>query len=228
MQPVVWRIEHYPSLDSSQDELRRRLDAGADIHGLAVRVDVQTAGRGQRARDWSSAAGGSWQSAALRGNAHPASPLFIALGLAGTLRQLPGAAGLRLKWPNDLLLQGRKFGGVLCEASRGYLLIGVGINVRNEPPPDATRLGEAEPGQVHSLVLDGITAGWRLMREQPGLLPEAWAEYDALYGQKLQLERAGVQLSGTARGVDLSGRLKLRTAEGELLLDSAAGLRRTA
>lgn len=220
-----WRIEQHDSLDSSQDELRRRLQAGSVVHGLVVRAAVQTAGRGQRARDWSSGRGGSWQSVALQGDAHPASPLFIALGLARVLRGLPGADGLLLKWPNDLLLGGRKAAGVLCEYSRGHLLVGVGVNVHNEPPEGAARFGSARLADVNRLVLDGILTGWQLMQEQPAQLPEAWAEFDALSGRELQLQRSGAVLSGTAAGVDASGRLRLRTDSGEQLLDSAAALK---
>ncbi len=226
MRPAEWRIEHFRALASTQDELRSRLIGGDRIDGLVLRADVQSDGRGQRARDWASAAGGSWQSAALKGPALPAAPLFIALGIAGALNsELPPGGKLQLKWPNDLLQSGLKVGGILCEVTSGHLLCGVGVNVDNQPPAGAGRLAGLPLSRVHSLVLDGIGAGWRLMTEHPEQLQDSWAGLDALQGRQLQLELNGEQLSGKAAGIDGTGRLRLLVADGELLLDSAAQLR---
>lgn len=226
MQPPEWRIEHFPELASTQDELRGRLNGGGPVDRLVVRADVQSHGRGQRARDWASGAGGSWQSAALMGPVLPASPLFIALGIAEAFNsELPAECQLQLKWPNDLLQSGLKVGGILCEVTRGHLLCGVGVNVDNQPPAGAGQLQGLPLNRVHSLVLAGISAGWRLMSEHPEQLQDSWAGLDALQGRQLQLELDGERITGIAAGIDRAGRLRLLVGDGERLLDSAAPLR---
>lgn len=221
-----WRIVEFSELDSTQDEQRRRLEQGVDVDRLVIRAAVQTGGRGQRGRDWHSGLGGSWQTAALKGAALPASSLFMGVGIAAALNGASGAeAQLKLKWPNDLLLQGRKVAGILCEASRGHLLVGVGVNVGNAHPAFAASLGGLELEQVHALVLQGIDAGWRLMQDEPANLEREFAPLDALAGKTLGFERGGVTHTGVADGIDKEGRLRLITAAGVLMVDSAVSLR---
>lgn len=225
MPDVRWRVERFGQLSSTQDELRRRLKSGEPVAGLVIRTAEQTAGRGQRQRDWLSGPGGSWQSAALKGPVLPAAGLFIAIGVAQALNGALSTNRLQLKWPNDLLLAGSKAGGLLCESSSGHLLAGVGVNVRNEVPPGAARLEELEPAEVDELVLRGISSGWQLMHSRSSELPALWAPLDALAGQQLELRSRGKTIRGTAAGVDATGRLRLLSEAGEKLLDSAAELR---
>lgn len=217
----AWRVERHAQLPSTQDELKARLEAGADVHGLVIRADSQSAARGQRRRDWLSGTGGSWQSAALRCPLVPAATLFIGIHVADALNaRLPGAP-LRLKWPNDLLQDGRKTAGILCEYSSGHLVAGVGVNVANEVPDGATRLSGLDPETVHGLVLEGIRRGVMAMLEEPETLEADFARLDAFRGRRL----SGGGLEGEAAGVTPDGRLRLLTAEGVTLLSSAAGLR---
>src|SRR5690554_639511 len=109
---LSWRIEEHASLASTQDELRKRLNAGNEVAGLVIRAARQSAGRGQRARDWFSAEGGSWQSAALRGSVSPGVALFMGIGIAQAFQPVLDPDRLLLKWPNDLLYRGRKAGGI--------------------------------------------------------------------------------------------------------------------
>ena len=225
MEAPAWRVEEFRELDSTQDELRRRLDAGQDIDGLVLRAGVQTGGRGQRARDWQSGEGGSWQSAALLGHALPASSLFVAICVARQLNSALSGTGVMLKWPNDILLDGLKVAGILCEYTRRHLLVGVGVNVSNEVPEGAGTLGQLELDQVHRLVLDGISAGWQMMHLRAEQLAAAYAELDSLRGRELEFSRAGESYRGIASGVDLVGRLRLETAQGIRLLDSVSSLK---
>lgn len=221
-----WRIEEHAELDSTQDELRRRLESGENVERLVIRAAVQTAGRGQRSRDWQSDDGGSWQTAALKGHALPAASLFMAIGIARQLNSaLDPERQLNLKWPNDILLAGRKVAGILAEYSRGHLLVGVGVNVNNRHPATAAPLSPLPLDQVHTLVLEGVAQGWHMMHEESGLLAAEYRKLDSLHGKQLQFSRAGVHHVGTADGVDLSGRLRLDTGKDVMLVDSAVSLR---
>ncbi len=127
---------------STQDELHRLAEAGAPA-GTAVVAESQAAGRGSRGRSWVSAPGGLWLSVLWRGQADLAQLLSIRAGLA-IAKLLDGLGGLppvRLKWPNDIIVDDAKVGGILCEgrwgATNGWVAVGLGLNVTNPLPSDA-------------------------------------------------------------------------------------------
>lgn len=215
---LTLRIFDYDTLPSTQDELRRRLLAGEDVHGLVVRAACQTQARGQRARDWCAERGGSYQTLAVRdpgledtpGDARTPQPhaaLVLALGLAEVLPRYGVRVGL--KWPNDLLYRGKKLAGVLVEAVRGHLLIGVGMNVNNSVPEGATGLRGWDLDGVHMVVLEGMQRGLAHLGNPAFNLPEAYAPFDLLWGEKLELFAGGVLRQGIGAGVDAGGRLQL-------------------
>ena len=122
---------------STQDEAHRRAAGGAPS-GTLVLADAQTAGRGRQGRAWHSPAGrGVWLSLLLRPASAPqGGALAIRCGLAclaALAEAVPGVAA-RLRWPNDIVVAGRKLGGILCEArwsgaDASWVVVGVGLNV---------------------------------------------------------------------------------------------------
>lgn len=226
MESPDWRILEFDRIDSTQDELRRRLVRGEDIDYLVVRASMQSQGRGQRGRDWLSEPGGSWQSVGFKGFALPASSLFMGIGIVNELSWALSDHRLKLKWPNDILShQGHKIAGILCEYRQGHLLVGVGVNVNNEPPEGAGALTGLPLSVVQERVLAGTAAGWQMMHLRPEELASSYARLDSLHGQRMRFERGGQIYEGIASGVDVAGRLRLLTGEGELLIDSATKLR---
>ena len=148
-QPLPWRLVWQPVTASTEAELDCLLERGLRPP-LAVIARRQTRGHGQRGRRWHSPAGGLWLSAA-RPWAVPA-PGRAAPAWAATLGLCLQLEGLglqpRIKWPNDLLLEGRKLAGVLPRLRwRGSTLlgcrVGIGINGLNRVPPGAIALAEA-------------------------------------------------------------------------------------
>jgi len=135
--PLVRRFHHCPSVPSTQDEVRRLVAApGAPDQGagLLLVADAQTAGRGRLGRNWHSPAGaGLWLSLSLAPRRPRAEwPFVTALAALAGREALAGSAGLDsgIKWPNDLLVRGRKIAGVLAEsATGGPLVLGVGVNL---------------------------------------------------------------------------------------------------
>lgn len=133
---------HYPAVDSTNDEVIRLAQNGAP-DGTWVVADEQTAGRGRRGRPWQSAKGNLFCTGLLRlaPGEGPVSQLsfLIALALFDTLSQWVDADRLKLKWPNDVLLDGRKVSGILLEsASSGHredrwVAAGVGVNLAFYP-----------------------------------------------------------------------------------------------
>jgi len=152
-QPLPWRLVWQPITASTEADLDRLLERGLRPP-LAVIARRQTRGHGQQGRRWLSPAGGLWLSAAMpwavsapaiAAQAIAAPALAVSLGLCLQLEGL----GLqpRIKWPNDLLLEGRKLAGVLPRLRwRGSSLlgcrVGIGINGLNRVPPGAIALAE--------------------------------------------------------------------------------------
>ncbi len=211
--------------------------AGAPT-GTAVQSDEQTGGRGTQGRSWSSPPGGIWVSVVL----HPPDPaaievLPIRLGLA-LADLLTGwittDVPITLKWPNDLLLNGRKLGGILCEARwRGgaclWVVAGVGINLANPLPTlpqGAARLADV------GAALDPVDAGARVIAvitgvgECTGWLSVAeltdWGRRDALRDQMIEQP-----IAGRVRGVTSRGGLEVVDRDGVVHTTVAGVDRRT-
>lgn len=205
------RIVSYDLLGSTQDELRRRLSAGEDVHGLVVQAAAQSAARGQRARDWQAGRGGSYQTLAVRGTFPGHAALATALGIAEVLPTYGVQAGL--KWPNDLLYRGKKLAGVLAERVQGHLLVGVGLNVNNEVPEGATGLRGWDVQGANMVVLEGLARGLAHLADPAFDLTGAYRPFDLLLGEALELRVGDTLHRGTGAGVDASGRLLLRQGE---------------
>ena len=210
-----WRIEHHDVVTSTQALMRARLDAGEDVDRLVIRAAEQREGRGRQARRWESEVGGSYQTVALRDAdgalQKPCTTLALALGIAQRLNE---REAVRLKWPNDLFLEGGKVGGVLAEYRQGHLLVGVGVNVDNATPPGAQRLRAFSLEEVHEAVLAGLELGLEHLA-YPRQLRLRYRRYDYLYGKELELLADGRTWRGTGLGIDEEACLRLIFRGGE-------------
>ena len=172
--PAGWQLRHLAVCTSSEDELDGWLRAlGPDAQttlqsrSLAVVAERQLQGRGQRGRVWQSPPGGLWLSAAMAWPSAGGAPLTLAaaVGLALQLEAL--GLSPRIKWPNDLLLEGRKLAGLLARLRLAgsrvrWAQVGVGLNGTNPVPTGAIGLGtclapeRAEPAALLPLALAGL------------------------------------------------------------------------
>ena len=214
---VAFKIETHACIPSTQDLMRERLEAGERVHGLVLRALEQTAGRGQRRRDWWSGPGGSYQTLAVRDSVPPVlgkpyAAIAVATGLAQTLPEY--GIQLGIKWPNDLHYRNKKVGGILCEYVRDHLLAAVGVNVNNEVPPGATALRGLDPEGVSGFVLAGVQQGLKLLNEPALNLPAAFAPYDVLAGREVELTLGHERVRGVAGGLCAEGCLQVVTEKG--------------
>jgi len=222
---IITRVEWMEETPSTNT-----LALAAREDGLVFVADSQTAGRGQHGRHWASAPGlGLWFSVCLEGSPQGlnfAAPLAIrdALSLY---------APVNIKWPNDVLHDGRKLCGILIEHRSGWNALGIGINVNHtqEDFPDdlretATSLGivtgapcAREAVLTHVLTyLDARLAEWR--GGAHASLYRAWADACGIIGQPVH--RAGV--SGVAEGLREDGALLVRTSDGIVTLTGWPGM----
>lgn len=137
--PIV--IEWFDEVESTQAVARQRVEAGLD-GPRAFAAAVQTKGYGRHGRVWQSPEGGLWMTIALPSVAPEVVATAgvragVACGEVVESLVQRGGGSVELKWPNDVLVEGRKVCGVLCEsishAGRGWLLVGIGINANNRP-----------------------------------------------------------------------------------------------
>jgi BirA family biotin operon repressor/biotin-[acetyl-CoA-carboxylase] ligase len=228
---VLWRIEEFDEIDSTNSWLRDRAAQGEPA-GLVARADFQHAGRGRLDRRWEAPPRSSLlTSILLRPDLDETSLHLATVAVALSARDaLTRLVGLRpdLKWPNDLVVADRKIGGILAEAVRSpdgslAVVVGLGLNLRYPGPPEAggtcvrdeTGLN-IEPRAALDILLDELSRRVELLAATGR--PTLRAQYESALttiGRQVRVERSGDVLEGEATGVDESGRLLLRTASGE-------------
>ncbi|MCK9284860.1 MAG: biotin--[acetyl-CoA-carboxylase] ligase [Rhodocyclaceae bacterium] len=222
-------IDVVAECDSTNSRLLARAASGA-ASGTVLAADAQTAGRGRLGRQWASAPGDSLTFSLLwrfpPGSGAPAAlSLAVGLALALGLEQL-GAAGVALKWPNDLLYRERKLAGVLIELQPGDIrsaVIGIGINLRRPcslpPGVEAAALNEALAAVSREAVLGALLQNLctTLDRYSNGGFAALRAEWQARHawaGRPVRISGGGSDSSGRCLGVDDDGALLLATESG--------------
>jgi BirA family biotin operon repressor/biotin-[acetyl-CoA-carboxylase] ligase len=217
---------------STNDEAKRGAKAG-EASGATWVAESQTAGRGRQGRAWVSPRGENLLfSVLVRVRCAPARlpPLALVAGLAARdaiARALP-SRDVKIKWPNDVVVEGKKVAGVLVEATlQGSaveaLVVGIGINVHTrEFPPDlaprATSIAllathPPDRGDLLAEVLAGLDRDLELVAARGlGLIHARLTSADALRGAPVTSDSG----AGVAEGIDLEGRLLVRTQKGIL------------
>ena len=204
---------------TSTMDVARRLAENNPQETIVVLAEEQTAGRGRLDRSWESPKGGLWASIVL-----PSPPysdllsIVAGLSVANTLRKATGL-DVKIKWPNDIVFEGKKMGGILVEIpSKSYAIIGVGVNVNNDPPlPTATSVKTVLGKEVD---LDGLLKAIieELNRVLKSSRRETLARYKALLstiGKMVRIKFVdGKVIEGTAVDVADNGALILETPSG--------------
>ena len=233
--PGVLRVLWYPSVTSTMDVAAEAVRNGA-AGGVVIVADEQTAGRGRLGRTWNSPPGaGLYLSIILRPpfdeeqqRAFSLVTLATGVGVHGALAAVTGLA-TELKWPNDVMIGGRKLAGILAEGSslgttEQAIVVGIGINLlRSSRPPEiaerATSIEEEAGSTVdRKALLEGVLAGvtsrfselWS--GDADGIL-RAWrAVAPCACGARVEVVDSGKQ--GVTAGIDASGALLVATADG--------------
>jgi BirA family biotin operon repressor/biotin-[acetyl-CoA-carboxylase] ligase len=229
-------VHHFETLDSTND-LAKELAAQGAPEGAVVVAEAQTGGRGRLGREWDSPSGvGLYVSLVLRPMLPPMELPQITLTTAvAVVRAVRRVAGLApgIKWPNDLLLNGKKLGGILTEMETEsdrirHVVVGLGLNVNNPGfPPElaatATSLTLAA-GKTFSRV--HLLQAWLEEFEElygrflnlgfPEILKE-WKSSAVTLGKMITVRQGPREISGQALDVAPDGALLLRTANGEMV-----------
>jgi BirA family transcriptional regulator, biotin operon repressor / biotin---[acetyl-CoA-carboxylase] ligase len=233
------RIEWFASIDSTMNAAAD-LARGGCPSGTIAGAEEQTAGVGRHGRSWHSEPGeGLYASFVLRWDL-PAEKLplvMLALGLA-THRAIEQIAGLApdLRWPNDVLLDGKKCAGILARAENQAIIAGIGINVNHESFPVeisdlATSLRLAGASVKREDLLVGLAraiddVGDILMDQGADAILRAFTHASSyVSGRRVRVDQDGVMLEGTTYGLDSAGFLRLQQDNGTVTTILAGGVR---
>ena len=232
--PAGYRRIAFDRVDSTNDVARRFAEAGAG-EGLAITAQRQTSGRGRQGRSWISPHGNLHATFLLRPPVRAAQAgefgFGVAVALAETIEDL--AAGCvrggeaKCKWPNDVLVAGRKIAGILME-SRGtpetldWLIAGIGVNVAEAPADTswpATSLAAlgVEPSVERTLeALARRLDRWYRRWLADGFAPlrESWLARAHALGRTFRIRRNGGEREGKFVGLDAGGALVLELPGG--------------
>ncbi|OFW97379.1 MAG: biotin--[acetyl-CoA-carboxylase] ligase [Alphaproteobacteria bacterium RIFCSPHIGHO2_12_FULL_66_14] len=226
--PDGWTLVALDSVGSTNDEAAHLADAGA-AEGTVVWARQQTGGRGRRGRHWASPAGNLYSSTILRPDCtalHATELGFVAALAVSDI--VPAGREVKVKWPNDVMVDGGKIAGILLESSLGqgglveHVVAGIGINVGFAPQLPEMRYPGAALGGSVEVALEKFThalaarlAKWR--REGFETVREAWLAKAGPIGAKVDVKLGEELVRGRFAGLD---------HEGALLLDTPAGPRK--
>jgi len=228
---VGQRVIYYPTLTSTMEVAKREAQQGA-AEGTVVVAGEQTAGKGRKNRTWLSPRG----SIALSVILHPSVaylPYLIMLASLAVTHSIVAVTGLQpqLKWPNDVLVNGKKVSGILIESSlRGnivdYAIIGIGVNVnlRLSDFPEirltATSLSDelgrevSQLEMIRQLLIEIERRYLALPAGEP--IYQEWRDNMVTLGKKVRVKSGKTTYQGIAESVDRDGSLLLRHRDGSL------------
>lgn len=229
-------IYYFRETDSTNTQAKRLGDEGA-VHGTLIVAEQQTGGKGRRGRSWESPAGSSiYMSILLRPdilpNQAPMLTLVMAQSVAEAIRIQTGEEAL-IKWPNDIVMNGKKICGILTEMSTeiqwiNHVVIGVGINVNTEHFPEeiaetATSLYlENGKRQQRSLLIAEVLKQFEryyALFVNAGNLSAMQEEYNRLLvnrDREVKVLGLGQEFTGQAIGINETGELLIRTEDGQI------------
>ena len=204
--------------DSTNRKAMEWAAAGA-AHGSLVVADFQTAGRGSLGREWTAPAGSSLLfSVVLRPPGGPDTWPLLTLAAGVAVCECLAGLGFRpqLKWPNDVVLEGRKVGGMLAEAAEGVVILGIGINARRVEFPaalaeSATSLETVSGLRLNRLDLLAGLIGF-LSREVDGPLEtvaDRYRTWSGTLGKRVRVDLGSGPVEDRAVDIDQAGGLVL-------------------
>lgn len=220
--PPAFNLIELPAVGSTNDHAKQLARSGYPAF-TTVWAHEQTAGKGRQGNSWISVPGNLYMSILLRPAATAAQngqlSFLAAVALAETVKELMAKPGMiALKWPNDLLLNGKKAAGILLEAEEDWVVMGIGVNVAGAPD-GATSLKdlgtETEAGQVLEKLIMRVKDLYDLWAKN-GFTPirSQWLHYAHNIGMTIQVRMPNETFSGKFLGIDDAGALEIEMPDG--------------
>jgi BirA family biotin operon repressor/biotin-[acetyl-CoA-carboxylase] ligase len=235
-------IQHYVNVVST-NKLAKDLIENGTIEGTIVIADEQSAGKGRHDRTWWSPLGGLYMSLVIDLNFPPEeTPLLGLLAGCAIVESIETLAGLkpRLKWPNDVMLNGKKMGGILCELvekkdKKYSVILGIGINqnislgeipleLQDNSTSIKVELGlDTSRERLIALIINSIDSRLYQAESKSSLkfIVQEWAEVTSTIGKYVEIMTEKRNFKGDAIGISDIGSLRLSTDEG--VIDISTG-----
>ena len=231
------QVHHFYKIGSTNTAAMAAASLGAP-EGSVFLAEEQTAGRGRGANSWESErSAGIYCSVVLRPALPPSDVLVMALAAGLAVRSAVEHVNPRvtpdLKWPNDVLIDGKKVCGILTEMNAEvtrvrYVVVGIGINVNHSSFPKELEgeaislrmvtVSEWSRVELAAALLKSLDQEYRLLAEAGGARPSIlrrFAEHSSwVRGKQVRIEENGSRVEGTTEGLDDRGFLRVRTAQG--------------
>jgi BirA family biotin operon repressor/biotin-[acetyl-CoA-carboxylase] ligase len=234
MDDLGYDINYFLEIGSTNVKAQELAREGCP-HGTIVLSEVQKTGKGRLSRQWLSPNGGLWMSIVLRPKISPAQAPFVTLlagcALASAIQDMDVKA--RIKWPNDILIGGKKVCGILTEMDAemqmvNHIIIGIGMNVNNPLSKfpnglrdTVTTLKEETGKKVDRPklllgILGSLKTNLELMETSQGRkkVLERWRKLSDTLGRHVRVEMVDGSVEGTAKDVDEEGALLVETGKG--------------
>ncbi len=223
------RVVHLNVTGSTNTVARQMAERGVE-EGTVVIAENQTRGKGRLGRKWLTKQGGVWMSLVLKPSIDPMHASSITLLAAVSVTKALRGAGLEavIKWPNDVLVNGKKICGILTEMSAetdavNFIVLGIGVNVNNDPPLETATSIKAELGQsvarvkfVQSL-LETLEEDYLTFKAE-GFTPILWSwrRFSDTLGRAVEVTYQDEIVRGMAQDVDEDGSLLVKTEDGSI------------
>lgn len=231
--PAGYSVANFDAIDSTNEEARRRVATG-ERGPLWIWAKSQTAGRGRRGREWESPEGNLMTTLLIAPGVSAPEAARLSFVTALAVHDLVAAYAtrsvVRVKWPNDVLIDGKKVAGILLESSGDagldvlpWVAIGIGVNLMHAPAVaqyPATFVGAHGPAPTAAEALAELAEAWetrfRTWRVSGfGAIREAWLAVAAGLGQPIEVRLPGETLTGRFETLMPDGALSLTLPTGE-------------
>jgi BirA family biotin operon repressor/biotin-[acetyl-CoA-carboxylase] ligase len=214
------KLYYFDEIDSTNEYAKTLLKDAPE--GAVILVDQQTAGRARFGKKWFSPEGGLWMSVILYPPDHSLIAIIAGVAVCKTLHMngiLPG-----IKWPNDIMLNGKKIGGILTEVIDNAVVLGIGINLNIRKFPDELKdtassvfletKKHLEKKNVFDMLCRRLDDCYKLLKEKHirDLLTE-WRHYTILLGQEVVIEMLDKKLTGKVLDISNDGALIIMDQE---------------
>ncbi|MFA5033562.1 MAG: biotin--[acetyl-CoA-carboxylase] ligase [bacterium] len=217
------KIYKFERLDSTNDYASKI--AKESIEGTVVIADYQSKGKGTPGKIWFSPEGGIWLSVILKPKSASCISLMASVAVYETLKSLK--LPVRIKWPNDVMVNSKKISGILTEAhGKNNAIVGIGINLNISEFPDALKNIATSAmieknkvfnkQKVFNILIKQLDKKYSLLKNKKGKLLEEWKKYANIIGKQIKTNVSGELIEGKVKDIDENGALMVEMAGGKV------------
>ncbi|MBN2621033.1 biotin--[acetyl-CoA-carboxylase] ligase [candidate division WOR-3 bacterium] len=221
---ISTKLYYLDAVNSTNEYAKELLTKGVP-EGTVVLADAQTEGKGRFGKQWYSPEGGLWMSAIL----HPSNPTLIPIAAAVAVCEALHINGILpgIKWPNDIILNGKKIAGILVEIIDEWIVVGIGLNLNIRKFPEelvdtaSSVFLETKKHLEKKMVFDHICKHLddsyiMLQNNQGAELLTKWRHYTILLGQKVTIEMGDTVIHGKVLDISSDGALVVMNSDGKI------------